>query len=82
MIKLEVCIGSACHLKGSKHVVDTFERLIAENALADKIDLNGAFCMGNCKEGGVSVSINDTEIFSVTAESAEEFFKNEVMSRI
>ena len=81
MIKLEVCIGSACHLKGSKHVVEKMEQLICEKNLADKVDLNGAFCMGNCK-AGVSVSINDNEIFSVTPDTVEEFFEKEIMTRI
>ena len=81
MIKLDVCIEDSCHLKGSKHVFKTFKELIDKNKLEDKIYLSGAFCLGNCV-AGVSVSINDNEVFSVTPETAEEFFINEVMGRI
>ena len=81
MIKIEVCIEDACHLKGAKHVFKTFEDLIAEKNLEDKVRLTGAFCLGKCVEG-VFVSINRDDVFSVTPETAEEFFLTEVMSRI
>ena len=77
---LTVCIGSSCHLKGSKKVAQTFERLITENNLRDKVNFHAAFCMGNC-QNGISVSLDD-KVYSVTPETAEEFFKNEVMSRL
>ena len=77
---LTVCIGSSCHLKGSKKVAQTFERLITENNLREKVNFHAAFCMGNC-QNGISVSLDD-KIYSVTPEPAEEFFKSEVMSRL
>ena len=43
MTKLTVCIGSSCHLKGSRQVVEEFQRLIAENNAKDKVELNGTF---------------------------------------
>ena len=36
--------------------------------------------MGNC-QNGISVSLDD-KVYSVTPETAEEFFKSEVMSRL
>ena len=80
LMTLTVCIGSSCHLKGSKKVAQTFEKLIAENNLRDKVNFHAAFCMGNC-QNGISVSLDDT-VYSVTPETAEEFFKREVMSRL
>jgi NADH:ubiquinone oxidoreductase subunit E len=77
---LTVCIGSSCHLKGSKKVAQTFEKLISENNLREKINFHAAFCMGNC-QNGISVSLDD-KVYSVTPETAEEFFKSEVMSRL
>lgn len=81
MVKVEVCIGSSCHLKGSRQIVEKLQELVDKNGLADKVDLKGAFCMGRCRDG-VSVSIDDNEIFSVTEETAEEFFEKEVKTRI
>ena len=46
-MKVTVCIGSSCHLKGSRQIVEQLQNLIAENNLGDKVELGGTFCMGN-----------------------------------
>lgn len=79
-MKITVCIGSSCHVKGSRSVVEIFQRLIGENNLADKVELGGTFCLGKCKDG-VCVEIGDT-VFSVTAQNAEEIFRREVLSKL
>ena len=80
MIKVTVCIGSSCHIKGSRRVVEGLQNLIAENKLEDKVDLAGAFCMNNC-QAGVCVMVDD-EFHSVTPETVDEFFKTAVLSRV
>lgn len=50
-MKITVCIGSSCHIKGSRSVVEQLQYLISENGLGDKIELGGTFCMGNCQKG-------------------------------
>ena len=80
MIKITVCIGSSCHIKGSRQVVEQLQYLIAENKLGDKVELGGTFCMGNCRDD-VSVSIGD-EVFSVSPETVDSFFENEVLPRL
>lgn len=80
MTKLTVCIGSSCHLKGSRQVVEEFQRLIAVNNAKDKVELNGTFCMGKCREG-VCVTVDD-EFFSVSPETAKQFFEEKVLTRI
>lgn len=77
MIKIKVCIGSACHVKGSRRVVEGLQFLIAENKLKDKINLGGVFCMGRCQEG-VCVTVNDA-FYSVDPEDVEGFFKKDVL---
>ena len=57
-MKITVCIGSSCHIKGSRQVVEQLQYLIAENNLGDKVELGGTFCMGECQKG-VCVTIND-----------------------
>ena len=80
MIKVTVCIGSSCHIKGSRQVVEQLQTLIAENGLENKVDLGGTFCMGKCQQG-VCVSVDD-EFFSVSPEAVGEFFKNAVLARV
>ena len=38
MLKITVCIGSSCHIKGSRQVVEQLQYLIAENNLGDKVE--------------------------------------------
>ena len=80
MIKITVCIGSSCHIKGSRQVVEQLQYLIAENNLGDKVELGGTFCMGKCHQG-VCVTVNDS-FHSVTPESVEEFFAKEVLAKV
>ena len=80
IIKITVCIGSSCHLKGSRQVVEGLQNLIAENKLEDTVTLGAAFCMGRCQPG-VSVSVDD-EVFSVTPETLGEFFAEQVKAKI
>ena len=79
-MKITVCIGSSCHIKGSRQVVETLNRLIGEYNVTDKVELGGTFCMGKCQQS-VCVAIED-EIFSVAPDTAESFFKNEVLGRL
>ncbi len=79
-MKVTICIGSSCHIKGSRQVVDTFKQLIDENNLGDKVELSGTFCLGKCQQG-VCVTV-DGEFHSVTPETAYEFFKNEIAAKM
>ena len=77
---ITICIGSSCHLKGSRTIIQKLEELITERQLNEKIELNGSFCMGECSFG-VCVKIND-ELFSVSPETVNTFFENEVLRRL
>lgn len=77
---ITICIGSSCHLKGSRKVVEKLNELIAKEGIGDKVELNGSFCMGQCVKG-VCVKLDD-ELFSLSPETTEAFFKNEVVRRL
>ena len=79
-MKITVCIGSSCHLKGSRQIVEQLQYLIKENDLGDKVELGGTFCMGKCQKG-VCVTV-DGEFHSVTPESVVEFFEKNVNEKI
>ena len=79
-MKITICVGSTCHLLGSKRVVDRMKELVEEHHLGDRVELAGKFCMGKCGEG-VSVDINDT-VYSVKPEEVDEFFKREVLEKL
>ena len=78
-MKVTVCIGSSCHLKGSRQVVEALQKLIADNKLEDKVELAGTFCMGKCQQG-VAVSV-DGNFCSVTPDTVDEFFNENILAR-
>ena len=80
MLKITVCIGSSCHIKGSRQVVEQLQNLIAQNNISDKVELGGTFCMGQCQQG-VCVTVNDA-FHSVTPDTVSDFFANEVLAKV
>ena len=79
-MKITVCIGSSCHIKGSRQVVEQLQTLIAQHGLGDKVELGGTFCMGKCQQG-VCVTVDD-EFCSVTPDSVDEFFNTRVLPKV
>lgn len=74
---ITICIGSSCHLKGSREVVEQIRALVAEHGLQDHVTLKGTFCVGNCCNG-VSVLVDDT-LHSVSPDTARTFFETQVL---
>ena len=79
-MKITICIGSSCHLKGSRPIIEQLQKLVAEHNLCDQIELSGTFCTGNCQKG-VCVYLDD-ELFSLTPDTAASFFNVEVLPRV
>lgn len=78
MIELCVCIGSSCHLKGSYNIIQVFQQIIEENSLHNKIDFKATFCMKQCQNKGVAVSIDGNE-YDLLPEMAREFFTTTII---
>lgn len=78
-MRVSICIGSACHLKGAREVIQRLQTLVAEHKLEGIVDLNGDFCTGNCLKG-VCVTVDGT-LYSVKPETTDEFFENEILNR-
>ena len=79
-MKITICIGSSCHLKGSRQIVEELQKLIKEQNVADKVELAGQFCMGNC-QNGVCVTM-EGETYSLTPATARDFFEKDVLPRL
>lgn len=75
-----VCIGSSCHIKGSRQVVEELQKLIKENGIEDKVELSGTFCMGKCMQG-VCVTV-DNIFYSVSPESVSGFFIENILNKL
>ena len=79
-MKITVCIGSSCHLKGSRQVVEQLQNLIAEHDLGDKVELGATFCLGKCQQG-VCVLVDDA-FHSVSPDNVNEFFAEQVQAKV
>ena len=79
-MKVTVCIGSSCHIKGSRQVVEQLQSLIAANGIENKVELGGTFCLGSCQQG-VCVSV-DNAFHSVSPETVGDFFANEILAKV
>ena len=79
-MRVTICIGSACHLKGSREIIAQLQTLVKENRLEDKVDLNGSFCCGDCVNGGC-VTV-EGQLYSLKPEDTKEFFDKEIMGRL
>lgn len=79
-MRVTICIGSACHLKGSKEIIQEMQKLVSEHGVSDKVDLSGAFCNGNCDKG-VCVTVDGT-LFSLSPENTKTFFEKEILGRL
>ncbi|MDD6467573.1 MAG: (2Fe-2S) ferredoxin domain-containing protein [Erysipelotrichaceae bacterium] len=80
-MRLSVCVGSSCHLKGSYEIIQTFKKEIEERHLEDKIELKASFCLGHCTSG-VAVRVDNDFLDNINPENAKERFETDVLSRL
>lgn len=82
MTDIYVCVGSACHLKGSYNIINQLQQLIEENQLGDRVEIKAALCLGNCTNA-VSVRIGeDGGIIALSNDNVKSFFEKEVLEKI
>ncbi len=79
-MKISVCVGSSCHLKGSYDIIEAFKKAIAENGLEEKVELKAAFCLGKCTDG-VSVKFGDDIICGVDIDNFNDIFDKYVLNK-
>jgi NADH:ubiquinone oxidoreductase subunit E len=75
-----VCVGSSCHIKGAREVIDRFNELTKTYGLQDRLELRGAFCMERCGEG-LNWQIDEEPLTSASVEEAVETFIRRLVSK-
>ncbi len=63
-MKIEICLGSSCHSKGSNKVVLFLKEYIKKNP---DIELSGLLCSDQCEKG--PILIIDDKIYTGVTES-------------
>lgn len=77
---ITVCVGSACHLKGSHDLIKYFQDAIKEAGLEKEVELKGTFCMEKCTDG--ANLLVDEELFHATSvEEARQIFETEILKK-
>lgn len=81
MVKIAICFGSACHLRGAYGVLNAFKELLNKHSVNGIIDLAGEFCQGRCNEG-VIIKVNDEIITHVSEDNVHDIFNEKVLGRM
>ena len=76
-----VCIGSSCHLKGSYDIITTFQQMVKDHQLEEKVNLAAAFCLGRCTDG-VTIKVEDEIICGLNKDNAKEMFEQHILSKL
>lgn len=78
---IQICIGSACHLKGSYPVIDSLQNWLKEDGLEQRVEIKASFCLGQCTSG-VSIIVNDEPVSSVSPETVRAFYETKVLGSV
>ncbi|MCX5872202.1 MAG: (2Fe-2S) ferredoxin domain-containing protein [Deltaproteobacteria bacterium] len=78
---ITVCVGSACHLKGSHEIINYFKDAIKDAGLENKVELKGTFCMDQCTDGA-NLLIDETLFHATSVDDVRAIFQTEILEKI
>ncbi len=78
MVKVSICVGSACHMKGSHATTQLFQQEIERLGLGSQVELSASFCMGECKSGPC-VRVNGVKFYHVDQDRVASLMREEVL---
>ena len=79
---IAVCMGSSCHVKGSKPIIELLKEKIKANNVEDKVTLTGSICLGECASGGVNMKIDDEIVTGVNRDNFDSFFADNFLAKL
>lgn len=80
MVKVSICVGSVCHMKGAYSTTQLFQEELKKSGVADKVELSASFCMGECKDGP-SVRIDGVKFHHVDQDRMASLVQEEIVPR-
>ena len=69
-MKVNVCTGTNCFVKGSQHILHELLDQVEKENLQDKVSINASFCFEKC-DHGPTVSVDGNKIQWCTAQAAK-----------
>ena len=82
MLNVQICVGSSCHLKGSREIVELMQNEVEKCGLENEIELSGSFCTGRCNRVGVTITVNDKVFTGITVENFREFWNENILKAL
>lgn len=80
-MKVSICVGSSCHIKGSHAVITKIQQLIQQYHLENEVELCASFCMGNCAQG-VSMMVDQELISNANEDTIQSIFEEKILPQI
>lgn len=80
-VNVTVCVGSSCHVRGSRAVLKRFAEVIKAEHLEEEVVLLGSFCMERCGET-MNWKFNEEDISSKNLEDAEKTLRNKLVETV
>jgi len=77
-MKLTVCVGSSCHIRGARELLKRFAEILKAEKLDDEVALVGSFCMERCGEH-MNWRLDDEDLSSKSVEEAVETLRRKLM---
>ena len=79
MVTVEICIGSACYVKGSSQLIDVVKQLLEEKGWQDQVELKGCFCIKSCQYHlGLGIRIDGRLVENVTLANCRTLVEKEL----
>lgn len=83
MITVQICLGSACYVRGSKQAVDILQRSIKDNHWEDMVELKGSFCQKYCeKQNGLGIRVDGEYLEGVGLHNLKETFEETIKTKL
>ena len=79
---IQICVGSACCIRGSERLIEKFKQAITDHHKENEITLAGSFCIGKCNKVGVTVQVDDEIFTGITPESYEAFWNETILKTL
>ena len=76
-VKVKVCTGTSCFLKGSQQILRDVLEQVQKEQLQDDVDVSASFCFEKCSQGP-TVSVDGTQIHWCSPDAA----KNEITQKL
>ena len=80
-MKVIICVGSSCHIKGSYDVLTRLQELIKTYKLENDIELQASFFLGRCQEG-VAMTINGKDVANANKDTIDSIFEEMILEKL